>query len=105
MIGTLTIVGITLVILNIVLGLILLGTSLYYYLQARKVGLTVWVKLFYGIIGVYWAIVYVFILLAPPEMYNTINFAQKFIRPGITFTLIAMASGSILGVKRLWNGE
>lgn len=99
------IVGTVLVMLNITLGLILLSTSIYYYLRARLIGLTVWVKLFYAIVGTYWAIIYACILFMPPEMYHTADFAQKFVRPGITFTLIAMASGSILGVKRLWNGR
>lgn len=46
----------------------------------------------FGLIGMYWSVLYVWILLAPIGIVDPVWFGQVFVRPAFTFTLALMAS-------------
>ncbi len=45
-----------------------------------------------GLIGLYWFVLYVFVVFTPSGSYNPVTFGQVFVRPAFTFTLAIMAS-------------
>jgi hypothetical protein len=55
-----------------------------------------WIRLFYAVIGLYWAGLYSVLVLSSADP----GTMQIFVRPGITVTLAAMASWAIIQAKR-----
>lgn len=53
-----------------------------------------WVKLAYALVGIYWGIIYVYILFAANGPHD--EFGQLYIRPAITLTLAMMMTGAIV---------
>lgn len=45
-----------------------------------------------GIIGVYWALLYIFVFFTPAGTYDSIWFGHFFVRPAFTFTMAVLAS-------------
>jgi len=57
-----------------------------------------WTRLFYAVIGLYWAGLYLFMWFSRDRFDPTVF--QVFVRPGITITLAAMASWSIIQARK-----
>jgi len=85
---------------NICLGIIMSWASFRYYLRKRGRPWA-WIKLAYVLIGIYWAGIYVIVLVYPATFFDPVWFGQALFRPALTITLAVMAAGSIIGVKRL----
>lgn len=85
-------------VLNIVLGLISAYYNVQYYLNYHDEFR--WVKLMYATISLYWAFIYILIVFALPASEVSTPFGTTFIRPAVTITLTAMASGAIVRIKK-----
>ncbi|MFM8320769.1 MAG: hypothetical protein ACKOC5_07615 [Chloroflexota bacterium] len=83
---------------NVLLSGALAALSLMGWLRWRAVAPWAWIKLAYALIGLYWCIVYSFLLLHPESTATT--FGQTHIRPGYTFTLGVILASAIIGAKR-----
>lgn len=54
-----------------------------------------WIKLLYGIIGIYWTGLYIFVFFANSAYYDTVVFGRVFVRPALTILFAIMAIGAI----------
>lgn len=82
---------------NVILGLVIfyLGFS---YLRVNGKSWK-YIKFLYGLVGLYWAFIYIILLTVPDETWNTLAFSLPFIRGGITGTLLVLASGALYRKK------
>lgn len=85
---------------NVLTGLMLAVASLRNWRKVRGLPWA-WVKLAYAIVGLYWAGLYVVVLLTPIGVFDSIWFGRTLVRPALTITLAIMASGAIVGAKRV----
>jgi hypothetical protein len=85
--------AVALAIANVMLAMVVAIYSLAYLVKHG--GDWRWIKALTGIVGLYWAGVYLFILIADANAYNSPMFSQTIIRPGFTFTLSVLAIGAI----------
>lgn len=84
---------------NIIFSLLL---ALYCFRQVRRQpGFMRVLMLFFGLVGLYWGGLYVFVFLTPVGLVDPVWFGQIFVRPAFTFTLALMAS---MAVYR-WRGR
>lgn len=83
-----------LIIVNIGMGMLLAYLEINFW--RKSFDPMRWIRLFYALIGLYWAGLYLFMVIfnADPET------IQIFVRPGITVTLAAMASGAIIKARK-----
>ncbi len=87
-------------LMNVVLaGIGAYFALMYVYQHPRPFS---WLKLLYGLIGLYWCGLYVYILITDvmdiPRIFG-IGFGEILVRPAFTFTLGAMAAGAIWRMK------
>src|SRR5512139_1691057 len=54
-----------------------------------------WLKIAFGVLGLYWFCVYLFVSITEPGIFDPILFGQVFVRPAFTLTLFLMASGAL----------
>ena len=59
-----------------------------------------WIKFLFGIMGMYWGIIYIFVIFADPLNYNNILFSQVFIRPANTFMFGILLASAIIGWRK-----
>ena len=85
---------------NVVMGLILAFYSFrrYWYKRGKA---TAWMDLGYFLIGLYFAGLYVFVLLVPiiGIQVDSVGFGRTFVRAPITILLSLAASKAIVGSK------
>lgn len=89
---------------NVAAGSILAYTQLRYY-RVKEHSQWSWVKLGLGLIGVYWAVLYVFVILQTLgiiQQADPVWFGRIFVRPALTITLGLIAAG---GLMRWKNGN
>lgn len=53
-----------------------------------------------GLVGVYWAVLYVWVFFTPAGAYDGVSFGRVLVRPAFTFTLALMASLSVFRRSR-----
>ncbi len=85
---------------NVILaGIGAVMSFLYVYRHPRPFS---WLKIGYGLIGVYWCALYVYILITDvydiPRIFG-IAFGEILVRPAFTFTLAIMASGALWRIR------
>jgi hypothetical protein len=85
--------------INLCLGAILAVYSFRSYRRYRSQAWA-WISVVKIVLGVYWAGIYIVVLLTEPGGYDSVLFGQVFIRPALTITLAVMAAASIMGTKR-----
>lgn len=67
--------------------------AVFSFCQARRQkGFSRWMNALMGLIGCYWAGLYVFVFLTPSGVYDSVAFGQIFVRPMFTFTAGVMSS-------------
>lgn len=88
-------------IANVIFSLVLSIFSIRRWLRDRR-GFGGTMMLVLGLIGLYWAGLYVFVFLTPVGVYDPVWFGQIFVRPAFTFTLATMSS---IAVYRLRSGR
>lgn len=54
-----------------------------------------WLKAIYGILGLYWCLLYTWVAIVPAGIVDPVWFGQVFVRPAFTVTLAVMAGGAI----------
>lgn len=59
-----------------------------------------WLDLLESMIGLYFAGVYIFVLIADPVNYDPVIFGQMFIRPALMFLFGVSAAGAIVRLKK-----
>lgn len=86
---------------NLILALILAVSQFKVSRLLPKKSCFRWIKIASGCLGVYWAVVYVYVLFTDPATspINSVLFGQIFIRPAITVTLAVMSAGALLRSK------
>lgn len=91
-------VGVLLTVINIALGVLAAGLSLYCYRMMAGVSWR-WVKMLYALVSLYWAGLNLYSLAAFGSFRlvggTPTPFEQVFILPAFTFTMAAMAVGAI----------
>lgn len=81
---------------NIFLGILLAISQIKVWRQLNGVCWK-WIKLVSGLLGIYWAGVYIVVALtAPGDYLDPVRFGQIFIRPALTVTLGVMCAGALL---------
>lgn len=83
-----------LIIANIGMGLLLAYLDINIW--RKSFDATRWIRLFYALIGLYWAGLYLYMLIFNEDP----KIIQIFVRPGITVTLAGMASGAIIKARK-----
>lgn len=84
---------------NIFFGLLI---GMYNARQVRQCNPKMcWLYLITGLLGFYWAGLYVFVFFTRSGTYDAVLFGQVYVRPAFTFTLATMAS---LALSR-WRGN
>lgn len=56
-----------------------------------------------GIIGAYWAGMYIWVFLTPSGFYDGVWFGQFFVRPAFTFTMAVLASQTLYRYRTRGN--
>lgn len=90
-----TLIANALIATNIGMGLLLAILEISCY--RRYCDPIRWIRLFYALIGLFWAGLYTYILLMGGNLH--LGTLQIIVRPGITITLAAMASWAIIQAK------
>jgi hypothetical protein len=54
-----------------------------------------WLRMVLMLVAMYWAGLYLFVLLKQPGAYDAVLFGQVFVRPAFTFTLAILAAAAI----------
>lgn len=85
-----------LIIVNIGMGLLL--AVLEFRCWRSSCDPVRWIRLFYAIVGIYWAGLYLFMIIKGPALDPAV--LQIFVRPGITVTLAALASWAIIQMRQ-----
>lgn len=88
---------------NIVAGLIVAIIDFYYWYKFKHESWR-WIKLLYALVGAYWALLYIYVVLAAFDLLpqiDSVTFGRVFFRPAITVTLGAIAGGAIIRMKRV----
>lgn len=89
-------------IMNIIAGTLVAVIDFYYWIKYRLETWR-WIKLYYAIVGFYWALLYTYVLLASLNVFpqiDSVTFGRVFFRPAITITLSAIAAGAIIRMRR-----
>ena len=83
-------------LLNIILGIVLVIMSLYYYFCVGG-----WLPLATAILGAWIAGIYVFRCVGIPSIISHQQFGLYVVRPAFTLTLILMTAKAVAGVARI----
>jgi hypothetical protein len=90
--------------INFCLALTLGITSLWSWYHDK--GSLKWLDLLESVVGLYFAGIYIFVLIADPANYDSVVFGQMFIRPALMLLLGISAAGAIVRLKgRKSNGD
>lgn len=94
-------IAMILALTNLILALILAVSQFKVSRLLKKGSCFRWIKIVSGVVGIYWAAVYVYVLFTDPATapIDSVLFGKIFIRPAITVTLAVMSAGALLRSK------
>ncbi len=98
------VINIILAAINVSLGLLVAYENARFYLRFRGISPRHWVKLWYAVIGLYWAGIFAYTIIYP-RMYNPDFWHSGVIKPAITVTLSALAASAIMRRKTNLEGK
>lgn len=90
--------GDALIITNVVIGVIFCALEVKCILHYKNTDGRCWRRVLFILIGAYWVGIYGFMLIMGERLDPAL--IQIFVRPGITISLAALASGSIIRCKQ-----